>query len=79
MHEGHDHHDHHAHTPKEAEALLKYTLQHNHAHEEELHDLAHMLEDLGLSEAALEVHYSLDDAKCASEHIERAIASLEKE
>jgi len=78
MHEGH-HHDNESHAAgslAEAEALLRYTLQHNRSHEEELHALAHALEALSQTDAALEVHYSLDDARCASEHIERAIAAI---
>ncbi|MDR3310755.1 MAG: hypothetical protein LBS90_05355 [Oscillospiraceae bacterium] len=81
MHEGHIHeHEHSAGetgSPAEAEALLRYTLQHNRSHENELHELAHTLESLGLDAAALEVHRSLDDARCATEHIERAIAALD--
>ncbi|MDR0446043.1 MAG: hypothetical protein LBH17_03300 [Oscillospiraceae bacterium] len=81
----HDHPSHaHAHddahgavkSREEAEALLQFTLRHNRSHEEELHDLGHALEALGLSAAANEVWYSLDDSKCATEHIERALASL---
>jgi len=75
MHD-HHHHENGASSREEAEALLRFTLQHNKSHEEELHELAHSLEHLGLAEAAMEVHYSLDDARCATEHIERAIASL---
>jgi hypothetical protein len=80
MHDGHDHGDHsHSHgaagSREEAIALLRFTLQHNRSHEEELHDLAHALEHLGLEKAAEEVWYSLDDSKCATEHIERAIAA----
>jgi hypothetical protein len=63
-------------TREEAEALLQFTLRHNRSHEEELHDLGHALEALGLSAAAQEVWYSLDDSKCATEHIERAINAL---
>jgi len=83
MHDGHhdeghihEEHTHNVNTRAEAEAMLSFTLRHNHSHEEELHTLAHDLEALGLSDAALEVHYSLDDSRCASEHIERALAAL---
>ncbi|MDR0915710.1 MAG: hypothetical protein LBN02_00740 [Oscillospiraceae bacterium] len=81
MHEGHSHdheHEHHeAGSRAEVEAVLRYTLQHNRSHEEELHELAHELEALGLTAAAQEVHWSLDDARCATEHIERAIAAID--
>ncbi|MDR0905575.1 MAG: hypothetical protein LBN00_05300 [Oscillospiraceae bacterium] len=80
MHDGHDHGHEHSHgaagTKEEAIALLRFTLQHNRSHEEELHDLAHTLEHLGLDKAAEEVWYSLDDSKCATEHIERALKEV---
>ena len=76
MHDGHDHSHGEAHSRKEAEALLRFTLAHNRSHEEELHSLAHQLEHLGLAKAAEEVLFSLDDSRCASEHIERALATL---
>ncbi|MDR2420845.1 MAG: hypothetical protein LBD49_01900 [Oscillospiraceae bacterium] len=77
----HDHPSHNAphgaaQTRQEAEALLQFTLRHNRSHEEELHDLGHALEALGLDAAAGEVWLSLDDSRCATEHIERAIAAL---
>lgn len=77
-HEGHHHHDEHgaANSREEVEALLNFTLKHNRSHEEELHSLGHTLEHLGLGDAAQEVWHSLEDSKCASEHIERAIAAL---
>jgi|GEM_PF-3174813 len=79
MHEGHNHHHEHeggAASREEALALLNFTLAHNRSHEEELHNLAHTLEQLHLDTAAHEVWHSLDDSKCASEHIERAIAAI---
>ncbi|MDR0838349.1 MAG: hypothetical protein LBN99_01755 [Oscillospiraceae bacterium] len=76
----HDHPHEHTHgsagTREEAEALLKFTLAHNRSHEEELHELGHALEHLGLDAAAEEVWNSLADAQCATEHIERAIAAV---
>lgn len=82
MHEGHSHgaHSHggDAATREEVEALLRFTLAHNRSHEEELHELAHSLEHLGLETAATEVWCSLDDSRCATEHIERALAALAK-
>ena len=76
MHDGHDHSHGAAGSKEEALALLNFTLAHNRSHEDELHELSHALEHLGLSEAARELHYSLEDSRCASEHIERAIASI---
>jgi hypothetical protein len=73
----HDHAGEHSHTKEEALKLLQYTLQHNTAHADELHELGHLLEELGLDGAASEVWYSLDDAKCSNEHIERAIAAID--
>lgn len=75
----HDHHSHShgsAETREEAEALLSFTLKHNRSHEEELHELGHSLEHLGFEAAAKEVWNSLEDSRFASEHIEKAIASL---
>ncbi|MDR2502109.1 MAG: hypothetical protein LBC78_02535 [Oscillospiraceae bacterium] len=75
-HPGHSHDHAQAHTREEAEKLLQFTLKHNASHEDELHELGHLLESLGLNAAAQEVWYSIDDAKCASEHIERAVAAM---
>ncbi len=73
-------HDHHSHSHgsagsrEEAQALLRFTLQHNRSHEEELHDIGHALEHLGMDGAAAEVWNSLEDARFASEHIEKALS-----
>ncbi|NLB28721.1 MAG: hypothetical protein GX823_00610 [Clostridiales bacterium] len=60
-------------TLEEATAMLRYTLHHNKSHEEELHELGHLLEHLGFEFAAREVHNSIEDSRFASEHIERAL------
>jgi cell division protein FtsB len=49
--------------PKTVAALLRYMLNHNISHAEELHNLAHQLEDIGQSEAARAV-----DKACAFYH-----------
>lgn len=74
-------HDHHSHSHgassvEEAKALLQFTLKHNRSHEEELHELGHALEHLGLADAAKEVWNSLEDSRHASEHIEKAIEAM---
>lgn len=76
MHEHHSHSHGSAETREEAEALLRFTLQHNRSHEEELHELGHSLEHLGLDAAAGEVWNSLEDSRFASEHLEKAIEAL---
>ncbi|MDR1821248.1 MAG: hypothetical protein LBQ91_02305 [Oscillospiraceae bacterium] len=75
-HDGHSH-SHKVTSNKEAQAYLEFTLKHNRAHEEELTALAHDLDHLGLSAAAEEVRNSLEDSKCASEHIQWALEAIE--
>jgi len=81
----HDHsHDHaHAHSHphehtggfesiEQAEALMKYMLEHNRHHAEELHEVCHKLEDMGKTAAAdrlgkaLESYYEGNDALAAA-------------
>ena len=62
MHEHEHEHGHghvHTHGPvsgfdsiEQAEALMSYMLDHNRHHADELHDIAHALEDAGKQEAA---------------------------
>ena len=68
----------HAHThsvassPEEAEALLKYMLDHNQHHAEELHDLAHCFE----AEIADLVHDAVDKLQESNDLMEQALALL---
>jgi len=52
-----------SHSEKEAEALLKYMVQHNIHHSEELHDLAHSLPE----EVSNKVHEALEVYNKANE------------
>ena len=49
MHDHHDGHSHGADSREEAEAKLKFMLDHNEHHVAELHDLAHDLEHFGFT------------------------------
>ena len=74
----HEHeHDHgHSHSvassPEEAQALLKYMLDHNQHHAEELHDLAHCFE----AEIADLVHDAVDKLEESNDLMEQALALL---
>ena len=75
---GHEHGHTHTHThsvassPEEAEALLKYMLDHNQHHAEELHDLAHCFE----AEIADLVHDAVDKLQESNDLMEQALALL---
>jgi len=43
MHEHHNHEENSAHSREEAVALLKYMIDHNRHHADELHEIAHSL------------------------------------
>ena len=71
-------HDHsHSHSqevsPEERLALLKYMVQHNAHHAEELHDLAHGCE----GEAADLLHQAVNDIEESNKKIEAALKLLE--
>lgn len=75
MHEGHDHGaSAAASTPEERLALLKYMLNHNAHHADELHDLAHGAP----GEAHELIHDAVDLILESNKKIEQAIALLEK-
>ena len=73
----HHHHDHtHDHTsPEESLALLTYMLGHNRHHAEELHELAHNLED----EAAQLIHDAVVDFELGNEKLAEALRILQEE
>lgn len=76
-HDGHDHsHGHGDITAEKAEALLKYMLEHNEHHAEELHDLAHKLEHLGKQAAADAIEASLQAYRQGNAELEKAVKSL---
>lgn len=72
----HEHHHDHAQavSPEERLALLKYMVQHNAHHAEELHDLAHGCE----GQAADLLHEAVKDIEESNKKIEAALRLLEE-
>ena len=71
----HDHehpHAHDAHSPEETLALLTYMLGHNRHHAEELHELAHSMDD----EAAQLIHDAILDFDLGNEKLDEALKLL---
>ena len=87
MHEHeHDHdHAHHCHphshehtggkpmSHEEVLALLTYMLDHNRHHADELHDICHMLEDAGKTEAAAALAEALHEYDHGNSKLEKAL------
>lgn len=72
----HDHvHAHKAHSPEEALALLSYMADHNKHHAEELHELAHDMDD---ASAAL-IHEAVELFNVGNEKLEKALHMLKGE
>ena len=74
----HDHgheHTHAQHSPEEALALLAYMVQHNQHHAEELHELAHSMED----EPAQLIHDAILDFNLGNEKLDEALKLLKGE
>lgn len=77
-HEPHEHGHGHTHThatassPEEALALLKYMLDHNRHHAEELHDLAHSFDDV----TADLIHDAVDKLGESNDLIEQALSLI---
>ena len=76
-------HDHsHSHgqevSAEERLALLKYMVQHNAHHAEELHGLTHRLEAMDQNNAAALLDMALDAFQQGNERLEAAIACLKK-
>ena len=75
----HDHahpHSHEHHSPEETLALLTYMLGHNRHHAEELHELAHGVED---GEAQQLLHDAVLDFTLGNEKLEEALRILKGE
>ena len=75
---GHDHehpHVHDVHSPEETLALLTYMLGHNRHHAEELHELAHSMDD----EAAQLIHDAILDFNLGNEKLDEALKLLKGE
>ena len=74
----HDHehpHAHDVHSPEETLALLTYMLGHNRHHAEELHELAHSMDD----EAAQLIHDAILDFDLGNEKLDEALKLLKGE
>ncbi len=72
----HEHgHTHGQHSPEEALALLAYMVQHNRHHAEELHELAHSMDD----EAAQLIHDAILDFNLGNEKLDEALKLLKGE
>lgn len=74
----HDHehpHSHDHHSPEEALALLAYMVQHNRHHAEELHELAHSMDD----DAAQLIHDAILDFDLGNEKLDEALKLLKGE
>ena len=68
----HDHHEHHS--PEESLALLTYMLGHNRHHAEELHELAHSLDE----ECAQLIHDAVIDFELGNEKLAEALRILQE-
>lgn len=75
-HEGHTHEGHTHHNPEEAAALLKYMIDHNKHHGEDLHEICHALADAGKNEAAELVHKAMHIYEDGNEALEQALKLL---
>ena len=86
----HDHphahkHDHHHEHPqgedavKQTLALLRYMLEHNRHHADELHDLAHQLSDQGKKGAADSIHEAIHRFDEGNDLLEKALSAIEQE
>ena len=74
-HEQEHSHTHDHHSPEEALALLAYMVQHNRHHAEELHELAHSMDD----EAAQLIHDAILDFDLGNEKLDEALKLLKGE
>ncbi len=73
MHD-HDHeHTHGAASPEETLALLRYMLDHNRHHAEELYELAHGVEN---EAAHALLHEAVDDLNASADRLAEALALL---
>ena len=71
----HDHphdHEHKAHSPEETLALLKYMIDHNVHHAEELHELAHSAGD----GAAALIHEAVELFNAGNKKLEEALERM---
>ena len=62
----------------QTEALLRYMLEHNRHHADELHELAHRLEEEGQQSAANQLHEALHLFDAGNTRLEEALSALLK-
>ena len=82
----HDHEHVHSHehshggfeSPEQAVALMKYMLEHNRHHAEELHEVCHKLEDMGRTSAAEKLGSALAAYHTGYDALAEALAALEE-
>jgi hypothetical protein len=80
----HEHPHHHeaaadANASQKTVALLSYMVEHNKAHAQEVHDLAHELSADGKKEASALIHRGVNLYREGNELLERALAALKGE
>ena len=75
----HEHHEEGENTIKQTLALLRYMLDHNRHHAEELHDLAHQLNGQGKEAAADRIHEAIHSFNEGNDLLEQALAAIESE
>ena len=63
---------------EQATALMKYMLEHNRHHAEELHDVCHKLEDMGRAAAAEKLGSALEAYHRGNDALAQALAVLEE-
>ena len=63
---------------EQAVALMSYMLDHNKHHAEELHELAHKLDNGGKDEAAHLIEHALEHYFAGNEELAKALESMKK-
>jgi hypothetical protein len=63
---------------EQAAALMKYMLEHNRHHADELHDVCHKLEDMGRDAAAEKLGSALEAYNRGNDALAQALAALEE-
>lgn len=81
---GHEHQHEHPgnggmNTDQQTLALLKYMLEHNRHHAEELHDLAHQLNGQGKGAAADRIHEAIHSFNEGNDLLEQALTAIESD
>ena len=81
----HEHSHEHAHehggfaSVEQAAALMKYMLDHNRHHADELHEVCHKLEDMGKADAAEKLGKALSAFYAGNDFLADALQALEAE